>query len=409
MTSHNFRTALFIAWRHLFSKKKHSIVNIISIISALGVIFGTAALVIVTSVFNGMEEVVTDSFNSFNPDLKITPKEGKSFLRDAIAINDIRLWDEIHTVEEVVSDMVLLEYDGKQQLIELKGVNRFYPQNCGFDDLLIDGDFRLQHDDCEFGVMGASAAGTLQLNLQSPTLFKLYYPKRLQKNLGNPATAFNTRYLTPCGVFASYTEYDDRYLLCSIDFARNLMNYDNELTSIEIYVKNAKDVDAVQQRLMQTLGEDFFVKNRYQQEELLFKTMKSEKLMIFAILLFILLIAVFNIIGTLAMMIIEKKEDITVLHYLGASYVLIQKIFRLEGMIISFVGGLIGMLLGALICWGQQTFHFISFGNGDTGYVLDYYPVKMMPVDFLIVFLTIFCISLFVSSLPVHHIKRSSL
>ena len=389
-----------MAWRHLFSKKKHSLVNIISIISAIGVLSGTAALIIVLSVFNGMEELVVDSFNSFNPDLKITLHEGKSFVADSFPLDQLRSIGGVTAAEEVVSDLTLIEYDGKQHLIELKGVGPEYARNSGFDELLIDGDFDLQHDGCEFGVMGAIAAGTLQVNLSGGELYKVFYPKRLRKNLGNPADAFNTRYLTPCGVFSSFTEYDDKYLLCSIDFVRNLMSYENEVTSVEVFVKDAKKLPVIQKSVQKIVGDKYLVQNRFQQEELLFKTMKTEKMMIFAILSFVLLIAVFNIIGTLSMIIIEKKEDIAVLNYLGAEKSLVRRIFMTEGMIISFIGGVAGMVLGWLVCFLQQTFHFISFGNGEANYIVDYYPVKMNPVDFIVVFVTIFLISVVVSVIP---------
>ena len=400
MGNKRFGTALFVAWRHLFSKKKHSLVNIISIISAIGVLSGTAALIIVLSVFNGMEELVVDSFNSFNPDLKITLHEGKSFVADSFPLDQLRSIGGVTAAEEVVSDLTLIEYDGKQHLIELKGVGPEYARNSGFDELLIDGDFDLQHDGCEFGVMGAIAAGTLQVNLSGGELYKVFYPKRLRKNLGNPADAFNTRYLTPCGVFSSFTEYDDKYLLCSIDFVRNLMSYENEVTSVEVFVKDAKKLPVIQKSVQKIVGDKYLVQNRFQQEELLFKTMKTEKMMIFAILSFVLLIAVFNIIGTLSMIIIEKKEDIAVLNYLGAEKSLVRRIFMTEGMIISFIGGVAGLVLGWLVCFLQQTFHFISFGNGEANYIVDYYPVKMNPVDFIVVFVTIFLISVVVSVIP---------
>ena len=401
----NFRTALFVAWRHLFSKKRHSLVNIISIISAIGVLSGTAALIIVLSVFNGMEEVVVDSFNSFNPDLKVTLREGKSFVTDSFPLSQLQQVNGVSAVEEVVSDLTLIEYDGKQHLIELKGVSQTYARNSGFDKLLIDGDFDLQHDGCEVGVMGAIAAGTLQVNLSGAELYKVFYPKRLRKNLGNPADAFNTRYLTPCGVFSSFTEYDDKYLICSIDFVRNLMSYENEATSVEIFIKNEKELPSIQKKVTEIVGDNYLVQNRFQQEELLFKTMKTEKMMIFAILSFILLIAVFNIIGTLSMIIIEKKEDIAVFGYLGADPSLIRRIFMTEGMIISFIGGLAGMFIGWLVCFLQQTFHLIGFGNGEANYVIDYYPVKMDVLDFLIVFVTIFLISIIVSVIPSRRVR----
>lgn len=401
------RTALFIAWRHLFSKKKHSLVNIIAIISAIGVLTGAAALVIVLSVFNGMEDLVVNSFNSFNPDIKITLSEGKSFAVDSFPLQKIRQMKGVRSVEEVVSDLVLLEYDSKQQLIELKGVDNDYASISGFDTLLIDGSCRLQGDEGDGGVMGSIAAGMLQVNLSGAEYFKLYYPKRLRKNLGNPADAFKTLYLQPMGVFSSNTEYDEKYLICPLEFARDLMSYEGEATSVEVFVKEDKERDRVQAGIENLLGEKYLVKNRYQQEELLFKTMKSEKLIIFAILSFILLIAVFNIIGTLAMIIIEKRDDTVILCQLGADKSLIRRTFLFEGMIISFIGGVVGMLAGAFICWLQQTFHLITMGNGG-GYLVSYYPVKMEGIDFLIVFATILIISLIASSIPLRAVTIKS-
>lgn len=402
----NFRTAFFIALRHLFSKKKHNIVNIISIISVIGVMAGTAALIIVLSVFNGMEDLVVNSFNSFNPDVKITLKEGKSFNIDSFPKDSITQIPNVKAVEEVVSDLVLIEYDDKQHLVELKGISNTYAENSGFDTLLIDGQFLLQDtaEECvvESGVMGAIAAGVIQLNLLGDKMIKVYYPKRLRKNLGNPTAAFNQQYLSAAGVFSSNTDYDSKYFLCSLDFARNLMNYDNEVTSIEIYIKDHQLLEKTQQEIQFILGDNYLIQNNFQQEALLFKTMKSEKLIIFIILAFILLIAVFNIIGTLGMIIIEKKEDIQVLNYLGAAPTFIQRVFMIEGMLISFIGGLIGIMLGAIVCGLQQCFHIITLGEG---YIIEYYPVKMMFSDFSIVFVTIIITSLIVSYLPIRYLK----
>ncbi|MBQ7551511.1 MAG: ABC transporter permease [Bacteroidales bacterium] len=402
----NFKAALFVAWRHLFSKKKHNIVNIISIISVIGVMAGTVALIVILSVFNGMEDLVVHSFNSFNPDIKITLQEGKSFEIDSFPTDKIAQIPTVVAVEEVVSDLVLMEYDNKQQLIELKGVSETYAAHSGFDTLLIDGTFALTDtaDECviEYGVMGEIAAGIVQLNLKGDQMVKLYYPKRLRKNLGNPANAFNKQYLSVAGVFSSQTEYDSKYLLCSMDFARELMNYENEVTSIEVYVSDNQNIGTTQKEIQAILGDQFVVKNHYQQEELLFKTMKTEKVIIFTILAFILFIAAFNIIGTLGMIIIEKKEDITLLHFLGATPGFIQRIFMIEGMMISFIGGIIGMILGVIICGIQQTFHIITLGDN---YIIDYYPIKMMGHDFIIIFITIILTSLIVSYLPIRYLK----
>lgn len=420
MSSHNFRAAFFIAWRHLFSKKKHSLVNIIAIISAIGVMAGAAALIIVLSVYNGLEDLVANSFNDFNPDFKITAVEGKSFDLSTFPMDKLRKVEGVRSVEDVVSDLVLIDYAEKQYLIELKGVNDSYVKNLTqrSSNLLIDGSFDFEPDetaaasedesvmweDCDYGVIGSRAAVSLNLNLNSPELIKLYYPQRKHKALAREKDMLK-KYLVPGGVFESRTEYDDRFLFCSAEFARSLMSYEGEATAVEVFLKNPNDLGKVQEQLQNIVGKNFTVKNRYEQEAMLFKTMKTEKIIIFVILAFILLIAIFNIIGTLAMIIIEKKEDTAVLTYLGADKSLIRRVFMLEGMIISFLGGMIGMFLGWLICFLQQTFHLITIGDGSGSYIVNYYPVRMDIVDFLFVFATIFLVSLLVSFIPTRRLN----
>jgi len=251
----------------------------------------------------------------------------------------------------------------------------------------------------DYGVMGSRAAGNLRLNLNSPELIKLYYPQRKHKALARERDLLK-RYLVPGGVFESQTEYDDKYLFCSIEFARSLMSYDNEVTAVELFLEDPARANQLQKQVQALVGEKFTVQNRYEQEALLFKTMKTEKIVIFVILAFILLIAIFNIIGTLAMMMIEKREDTIELNYLGADKSLIRRVFVLEGMIISFCGGVLGMVLGGVICALQSALHIVKIGDGTGSYIIDYYPIKMEMMDFLIVFATIFLISLLASLLP---------
>jgi len=405
----NNKTAFFIAWRYLFSKKRHNIINIISIISTLGIMVSTAALILILSVFNGMEQFISGCFNSFNPDIEIKLAEGKSFPVDSFPLYKIRSLEEVESVHEVVSDLTLITYEGRQALVNLKGVSEKYIALNRTDTLLVDGDFTLKKGEYNYTVMGAVTAGTLQINLNSNKMVKVFYPKRTKKNLVNPAEAFNIRYLIPAGVFATYTQYDEEYIFCSIDFIRELMDYEGEATSMEVKLKNGANSNQCQEKIESILGNRYQVQNKYQQEELLFKTMKSEKLIIFFILAFILVVAAFNIIGTLGMLIVEKKSDITVFNSLGANSSLIGKIFVFEGMCISFLGGLAGMLLGSLLCFIQQTFHLVRFGSGEGNYILNYYPVSMEVIDFVIVFFTILIISILSSWIPTRVVKKSLL
>lgn len=405
MELHRVKTAFYVALRYLFSKKKHNIINVVAIISTLGIMASAAALIIVLSVFNGMETLIAGSFNTFNPDFTITATEGKSFAVDSFPVQEIQSIQGVASVQEVVSDMTLVTYEEKQMLVRLKGVAPSYPTARKWEKLAIDDTFDLTYQQNDYAAIGAIAAGMLQINLNSLERLTFYYPKRTKKNLANPADAFNKRALPVSGVFSTNTAYDEQYVFCSIDFARELMRYEGEVTSMEVLLDGSKDYHAVQQSLEKLLGDRFIVKNQYQQEALLFKTMKSEKLIIFFILAFILIVAIFNIIGTLGMLIVEKKTDISVLQSLGADHSLIRQVFIWEGLLISMLGGLIGMVIGFVVCWAQQTFHLITFGSADANYVVSYYPVAMSWTDFLVVFLSVIVISLITSLISTRAIK----
>lgn len=403
------KTAGFIALRYLFSKKKHNIINVISIVSTLGIMVCSAALIVVLSVFNGMSEMIGSWFNSFNPDFSVTLVEGKSFPVDSFPTDKIVQLAEVSEVHEVVSDMVLTNYGDRQELLRIKGIGPQYVKSNHLEPILIDGAFRLYQGEQPCVILGAGCAGKLQINLLNYELLKCYYPKRTKKNLANPAEAFNTLYLFPTGVFLTNTNYDQDLIFCPIQFARELMDYDGEATSMEIQLKKSSDYVQCQKKIEQIVGNQYKVQNKYQQEESLFKTMQSEKLMIYIILAFILLVATFNIMGALAMLILEKREDTLILRNMGAKQSMIQRIFIYEGIFTSLMGGILGIILGSIICFLQQTFHIVKLGNGSSGYVISYYPVQIRATDFLIVLATILIISLFTSILPAHKLKKANL
>ena len=406
MKSNSFQTARFIGLRYLFSPKKHHAINVISIISMIGIMVSSAALIIVLSVFNGMEGLVRSSFNSFNPDYQILPKEGKVFSTDTFPMAELQKLEGVQAVFEVVSDMTLMTYNEKQLLVSVKGVSPDYLHSTGVDSLLIDGNSRLQYSEGPAAVMGAIAAGNIQLNLHSPEQLKVYYPKRLLKNLADPSHAFNIDYLTPAGVFASYTEYDEKYVFVPLDFARSIMDYEKEVTLVELKLKNPKEYTKIRASIENVLGENYILKDKYQQEETLFKTMKSEKLMVYVILAFILVVAGFNMIGTLSMLIIEKKDDLSVLYAMGARKSLVRKIFMVQGGFISLLGGLAGLLIGLLVCFLQMKFHIVGLGDGSSGYLINYYPVLLEWLDFVLVLFTILIISVITSYIPIRYMKN---
>ena len=408
MKTAQHKTAFFFALRYLFAKKQHNIINVISLISVLGIMVSSAALIIVLSVFNGMEEMIGGWFNAFNPDFEITLTEGKSFDVKDFPKEKIASLPEVAAVDEVVSDLVLTTYGDRQELLRLKGVSPDYIARHHYNDMLVDGTFDFYRGEQPCAVIGNIAAGTLMINLRNYDLLKVYYPKRTKKNLADPTNAFNTRYLYPTGVFATNTDNDRSYVLCPIEFVRDLMLYDGEATSMEIQLKNLKNYKKSQEKIQEIVGPAYQVKNKYEQEATLFKTMQSEKLIIYVILAFILLVAAFNIIGSLGMLILEKRSDTTILRNMGAPAKMIRKIFLYEGMLISFIGGLAGMLIGAIICIIQQTFHIVKLGNGGN-YLIQYYPVSMRLTDFIWVGTTILVISVITSSIPALALKKSNL
>ena len=403
------KTAFFISMRYLFSKKKHNIINVLSIVSMLGIAVSSAALIVVLSVFNGMQEMIGGWFNAFNPDFEITLVEGKSFAVDSFPKAEIAALPEVSSVCDVVSDMVLTTYQDRQELLRIKGVEHGYVKQNNYEDMLIDGTFDLYRGRQACAILGTGVAGKLLIHLNAYDRMKLYYPKRTKKNLANPAEAFNTEFLFPTGVFCTNTSYDQEYVFCPIEFARALMQYEDEATSMEVLLKEDADVDKVQQKIQQIVGDKFKIQNKYQQEASLFKTMQSEKLIIYVILAFILLVAAFNIIGSLGMLILEKQRDTAVLNSMGAPKKLIQRIFLYEGMSISTIGGVGGMVLGAVVCLLQQTFHIVKLGGADGNYIIPYYPVQMHWADFGAVLLTVLVISLLTSILPARKLKTSFL
>lgn len=374
----------------------------------LGIMVSTAALIIVLSVFNGMEEMIGGWFNTFNPDFEITLREGKSFATDSFPFQKLSHLSEVASVEEIVSDLALVNYNDRQELLRLKGVSQSYVERINHRQLIIDGTSDFIRGDQPCVILGAGAAGKLNINLNSYDLLKVFYPKRTKKNFANPADAFSTQYLFPTGVFCTNTTHDESILFCPIEFVRELMLYEGQATSVEVQLKNPADLKKTQKTIQDLVGEKYIVKNKYQQEESLFKTMQSEKLVIYIILAFILLVAAFNIIGSLGMLILEKKEDTSVLRCMGASLPVIQRVFLYEGIAISAIGGAMGMFMGAVICLIQKYFHIVKLGGGNAHYIIPYYPVKMNFADFLLVGITILTISLITSLIPALYLKKAS-
>lgn len=397
----------YIARRYLVSKKSHNIINIISAISVTGVAIGTMALIIVLSVFNGFEELVVSLFNSFNPDLQVTAAEGKTFAPDSLTLARIRQVPGMVTLAEVVEENALMKYKDKQYIVTLKGVSDGYGEMSRLDTMMAEGTFRLRDGEAELAVLGYGVAYYLDARLNDViTPISVYVPSRT----GNPATgmdqAFRQEVIFPSGFFSIQQDYDVRYVLVPISFMRRMLDYSREVTSIEIQLSKGTDAAKAADRVREILGGGYVVKDRFMQQEFIYKIMKSEKWAIFLILAFILLIATVNVIGSLSMLILDKRKDIAVLKSLGASDLTVRRIFMAEGLMISFTGAVTGMLLGALVCWIQLRFGVIRLGSPDSTFVINTYPVSMQPADFALVFLTVMVIGYLSVWYPVHNIRK---
>jgi len=400
----------YIAKRYLVSRKSHHIINIISGISVAGITIGTMALIIILSVFNGFESLVITLFNSFDPDLKIEAVRGKTFTLRDIPVAEIEKIPGVVRFTEVVEENALLKYRDKQYIASIKGVSPDFEKLHVLDSMLIDGEMILKRGKQPQGILGLGVAYYLGIQVNDPlNPITVYVPKRTIKTLGNLEDAFNSDILAPAGVFSIQQDFDAKYVIVPIDFARGLLEYSEEVTSVEIGLTPQTNADLVQKQIASLTGDTFNIKNRFQQQETLYKVMKSEKLAIFLILTFILLIATFNIIGSLSMLIIDKKKDIAVLQSLGAGPGLIKRIFMAEGLLISLSGALLGLILGGLICWLQQQFGIVPLEGGSESFVIDAYPVEMRATDFLLVFLTVFGIGILAAWYPVRQVSRKYL
>ena len=387
--------SFFIARRYLLAKKSHNIINIISIVSLVGTAIATGALFIVLSVFNGLQTFIEKSFNAFNADIEITPKQGKIIKEDAIDFQAIASWKEVDYLSPVLSDVAVFAYEQQQFIAKIKGVNFDYQRMNRLDTIICSGMFLLEDSGFPLAVMGSGVASALNCPVSEMinNSLKVYYPDRTKKSSAvTSMESLNSEVITPVGVFFSKTNYDIEYVFVPLYFARQLLGYSSGYTSLEIRCQSKKDIDKVQQKLSKLLGENYLVKNAYQQEEMLYKVMQSEKWMIFAILSFILLIASFNMVGIIALLILEKKHDVHILHSMGADEKTIQQIFLYEGFLISVSGTLIGFAFGLIFCLLQIYFQFIGFGDGS--YILEAYPVEIRISNIILIFLTVFLITL---------------
>lgn len=400
----------FIARRYLFSKKSTHVINVISSISVIGVAVATMALVIVLSVFNGFHDLVASLFTSFDPQLKVVPVEGKTAPSDDPILTQIRLLPEVDVATETVEDQALAIYDGKQAMVKIKGVDDNFAELSHITDILYgDGSFSLHAANLEYGILGIRLAQTLGIGAQWDGYLKIYAPqKEGQLDLSNPGEGFVADSLNSPGVLFSVrqSKYDKNYIVTSIAFARNLFGQQGMLSDLEIRLKEGSDLNAVKAEMQKIAGTKYKVLDRFEQQEDTFKIMSIEKLMAYIFLTFILVVACFNIIGSLSMLIIDKKNDVVTLRNLGANDKQITRVFLFEGRMIAVIGAVIGIGLGLLLCLLQQQYGFVRLGESEGSFIVDAYPVSVHYTDVAIIFVTVIAVGWLAVWYPVRALSK---
>ncbi len=398
----------FIAKRYLISKKKQNIINIISAISVAGIIVGTMALIIVLSVFNGFTGLIATFYSNFDPDLKITPVKGKMFNPDEHNFEPLKHNPGIVHYSEILEEVALLKYGNQIYPATVKGVPANYVKYTNIDTLIVNGSYTLKRDGINYAVLGQGVAYNLGVRLSLTDHIMIYVPRKGKQVSLNPARAIRHNYIFPAGIFAVLEDIDAKYIIVSYDYAAELFESNGLVSSIELGISPTADAGELQKEVQEIVGKDFIVENKYQQHKLIYKTMESEKWAAYLILVFILIIASFNILGSLSMVIIDKKEDILILRSMGATTQIIRRIFLFEGWLISVAGAFIGSILGVLVCWAQIKFEIITLpGNGS--FVISAYPVDIAFTDILLVFTVVLLIGFVVSWYPVKFISRKYL
>ncbi len=401
---------VYIAKRYLFSKKSHNAINIISAISVCGVALATLALVCTLSVFNGFQDMVASFFTAFDPQIKITVAHGKTFDTKDERIQKIRSLKDVAVFTETLEENAMVQYKGRQAMAVIKGVQDNFEELTKIDSILYgNGRFMLHDSIVDYCVMGVELVSKLSSGVKFVDPLEVYAPIRDAKvNMGNPAASFNMQYLYSPGVvfIVKQLKYDGSYILTSLDFARRLFHYTTEASAIELKLKPGANVNKVKSDIKQILGDSFVVNDRYEQQADVFRIMKIEKFISYLFLTFILMIACFNVIGSLSMLIIDKKKDVETLRNLGANDKLIARIFLFEGRMISTIGAVIGIILGLVLCYIQQKYGIISLGGSHGTFVVDAYPVSVRPLDILLIFITVLIVGFLSVWYPVRYLSK---
>ncbi len=392
----------YIAKRYLFAKRSRSVVHIISYVSMLGVAVGTASLIIVLSVFNGFENLVLSLYNAFDPAIKITAAEGKVFEADSAKLV---LDERALLYSEILEEKVLLKYKNKEYIATLKGVDEQFKKINNVDSMLLTGTYFDGYASEKTAILGQGVAYHLSIgvgDIMNP--LQLFVPKREKKHLLNASDAFSQSSLIPVGIFGIQADFDATYVITSLNNVQKILERSNVLSALEVHCKDS-EMEALQEELQTALGSTYIVQNRYQQHAFLYQILNSEKMAVFLILTFILIIATFNIIGSLSMLIIDKKKDIRVLSFMGLNNSQLQQLFWMEGLLTTLVGAIVGLFIGLIFCWAQIKWGFITMGAGS--FVIDQYPVSIQSKDVAIVTLIVLSIGAVAAWIPALQLKKN--
>ena len=403
----------FIARRYIFSKKSHNAINIISGISVVGVAVATMALVCTLSVFNGFHDLVASLFTAFDPQLRITLAEGSTIQANDSRLQKVKKLDCVAVYTPVMEGQAMVVLNGQQHVVTIMGVADNFSKQTHIEDILYgEGSFGLHADVLEYGVVGLQLAAKMNLNIDFTEPLQVYAPKRGERvNMANPLSSFNHQELQSPGVVfqVQQSKYDANYIITSLGFAQRLFDYQGRISSAEVKLKKGTSLSQAKKEIKALLGDTFVVQDRYEQQDDVFRIMRIEKLISYLFLTFILLVACFNIIGSLSMLMIEKKHDVQTLRSMGATDRKICNIFMFEGRMISLAGAVVGLLLGLLLCWLQQQYGFITMGESEGSFIVEAYPVSVHPWDLVLIFVTVLLVGWAAVWYPVRYLSKNLL
>ena len=381
-------------------------INLISAISVVGLMIGTMGLIIGLSGFNGFDSLIKSLFSSFDPELRITVKEGKSFSASGLQFDELRRMPEVAYYAEIVEDNALLRYKDRQVFATIKGVSEEYIKFSGIDSMIIEGEFRLKDTSNNYAVLGEGIAYNLAVGIRQMEPISVYVPKKGRESALLPTGNLIQKLIFPSGIFSIQQELDTKYVIVPIDFAREIFELPDKVSAIELKLKEGISEKKTMAAISSLLGNNFEIKNRYQQHAYLYKTMLSEKYATYLILILILVIASFNIVGSLTMLILDKKEDIAILQSMGADKSTIRNIFLFEGWLISFFGAIIGTMAGLAICQAQISYGLVKLSGKASSFIVDAYPMKIIATDVLLIVISVSLIGFLAAWYPVRFISR---